>query len=347
MAKKKLQIFISSTYTDLIEERQAAVEAILGSKHITAGMELFRAGNSSQLKTIKKWIDESDLYMLILGGRYGSIEPDSGKSYTHIEYEYALEKDIPVFAVILSDPFLYQKASLNSYDVFEKDNKDKYEEFKKLVGTKIIKYVDDCKDIQIAIKDSISELEEEYELVGWIRSNEGDTGQLLQQLNGTRLECDRLRSELAECKSRIVDNSTIETLASGEEKTELRYVYMDIDDSYIEDIYLESYNEISYSDSDIYTIEFSWNQIFVFVAKHIFKEGYISRYDINRILKKEIIKKNDTYRQVIVSEDDIIRILVQLEMLDLIVKNNSNSKLFNFTRHGQEEFQNSLIERRE
>lgn len=53
MAKKKLQIFISSTYTDLIEERQAAVEAILGSKHITAGMELFRAGNSSQLKAIK------------------------------------------------------------------------------------------------------------------------------------------------------------------------------------------------------------------------------------------------------------------------------------------------------
>ena len=76
---KKLQVFISSTYTDLIEERQAAVEAILDAGHIPAGMELFKAGNDSQLKTIYKWIDESDVYMIILGGRYGSVESKSGK----------------------------------------------------------------------------------------------------------------------------------------------------------------------------------------------------------------------------------------------------------------------------
>ena len=45
---KKLQVFVSSTYTDLIEERQAAVEAILDAGHIPAGMELFKAGNESQ-----------------------------------------------------------------------------------------------------------------------------------------------------------------------------------------------------------------------------------------------------------------------------------------------------------
>ena len=84
---KKLQVFISSTYTDLIDERQAAVEAVLDAGHIPAGMELFKAGNDTQLSTIKRWIDESDVYLLILGGRYGSIEEDSGKSYTHLEYE--------------------------------------------------------------------------------------------------------------------------------------------------------------------------------------------------------------------------------------------------------------------
>ena len=47
--KKKLQVFLSSTYTDLIDERQAAVEAILSIGHIPAGMELFKAGNESQL----------------------------------------------------------------------------------------------------------------------------------------------------------------------------------------------------------------------------------------------------------------------------------------------------------
>lgn len=78
--KRKLQVFVSSTFKDLIEERQAAVSAILRAGHIPAGMELFTTGDKSQMKTIEKWLDESDVYMVILGGRYGSIEPTSGLS---------------------------------------------------------------------------------------------------------------------------------------------------------------------------------------------------------------------------------------------------------------------------
>jgi hypothetical protein len=83
-------VFVSSTYTDLQEERQAAVEAILGASHIPAGMELFAAGDQSQMQVIQRWIDESDVFLLILGGRYGSIEPQSQKSYIHLEYDYAI-----------------------------------------------------------------------------------------------------------------------------------------------------------------------------------------------------------------------------------------------------------------
>jgi Domain of unknown function (DUF4062) len=72
--RKKLQVFVSSTFTDLIHERQAAVEAILTAGHIPAGMELFTAGDESQMEVIKQWIDESDAYLLILGGRYGKRE---------------------------------------------------------------------------------------------------------------------------------------------------------------------------------------------------------------------------------------------------------------------------------
>ena len=73
-SKTKLQIFISSTYEDMKVERQAAVEAILKAGHIPAGMELFTGGDKSQWDVIKKWIKDSDAFMLILGGRYGSIE---------------------------------------------------------------------------------------------------------------------------------------------------------------------------------------------------------------------------------------------------------------------------------
>jgi hypothetical protein len=51
--KKKLQVFISSTYKDLRDERQAAVSAILKAGHIPAGMELFTSGDESQMETIK------------------------------------------------------------------------------------------------------------------------------------------------------------------------------------------------------------------------------------------------------------------------------------------------------
>ena len=167
MVDKKLQVFISSTYLDLKDERQVAVEAILGAGHIPAGMELFKAGNNSQLTTIKKWIDQSDVYMLILGGRYGSIEENSGKSYTQVEYEYALSKNIPVFAVILSDAMLERKANFEQ-NVFETNNLDKYMHFKEHVKTKMIKEINDTKDIKIAIYESLKELEEENVFSGWI-----------------------------------------------------------------------------------------------------------------------------------------------------------------------------------
>ena len=79
--KKRYQVFICSTFTDLLSERQAAVEAILKAGRIPAGMELFTAGDQSQMDAIRKWIDESDIFMLILGARYGSIEPLSGLSF--------------------------------------------------------------------------------------------------------------------------------------------------------------------------------------------------------------------------------------------------------------------------
>lgn len=144
--EKKLQVFVSSTYQDLIEERQKAVEGILRAGHIPAGMELFTAASKSQWKVIEEWIKESDLLMLILGGRYGTIEPESGKSYTHLEYEFALEHDIPVFAIVLNDQYLANKKSKDvKLQVYEHEVEnpqiEKYKSFKELVTSKMVIFV--------------------------------------------------------------------------------------------------------------------------------------------------------------------------------------------------------------
>lgn len=72
MENKRYQIFISSTYTDLIEIRQKATEIILKTGNIPIGMEMFSADDEEQWKQIKKGIESSDYYVVIVGHRYGS-----------------------------------------------------------------------------------------------------------------------------------------------------------------------------------------------------------------------------------------------------------------------------------
>ena len=101
---KRYQVFISSTFTDLKEERKAIIESLLNAKYIPAGMEMFSASNDEQFKYIKKIIDTCDYYVLIVGARYGTINPSTGKSFTEQEYDYAIEKGIPVLAFLNSNP---------------------------------------------------------------------------------------------------------------------------------------------------------------------------------------------------------------------------------------------------
>ena len=83
---------------------------------------------------IKRWIDHSDCFMLILGGRYGSLEPKSGKSFVHLEYEYALKKRKPFFALVIHRDALEQKAKQKGlHAVDERDNPNLYKDFQKLV----------------------------------------------------------------------------------------------------------------------------------------------------------------------------------------------------------------------
>lgn len=169
--KKRYQIFISSTYSDLKLERQAAVEAILKAGHIPAGMELFSAGEETQLDIVKRWIDESDIYLLILGGRYGSIEEKTQHSYTEIEYDYAVGLRKPYFAVVMSDAAVEEKVKKEGLGIVERENTRKYEDFKKKVLSKISTIVEDKKDVQLAILQSIMTIEDRFNLDGWIRAS--------------------------------------------------------------------------------------------------------------------------------------------------------------------------------
>ena len=93
--KKRYQVFVSSTYEDLVDERKHTMQALLETKCIPAGMELFPAASDDQWTLIKRVIDDCDYYIVIVAGKYGSCGKD-GKSYTEMEFDYALASGIPV-----------------------------------------------------------------------------------------------------------------------------------------------------------------------------------------------------------------------------------------------------------
>lgn len=251
-----LQVFVSSTYEDLKEERQAAVEAILSSGHIPAGMELFAAGDESQMTVIRRWIDESDVFLLILGGRYGSLEPESGKSYIHLEYEYALEQAKPLFAVVTTEACLEEKSREVGLRVVEREHQAKLSGFRSLVTSKMVRFWDDPKDIKLAVHEKLNELLRDKDLVGWIPGTETvDTAPLAAEIA-------RLGKENADLRGKLERASKFTETYNGLTFDEMYKLLLNIDlsNDFSQGLHSASLNKISqaFGDEHIGLIHLLW-----------------------------------------------------------------------------------------
>lgn len=203
--KKKLQVFVSSTFTDLKEERQAAVSAILKAGHIPAGMELFTAGDQSQMDTIKRWIDESDVYMLILGGRYGSVEPSTGLSYTELEYDYAVSQSKPFFAVVIADNALEKRVREVGRSVLELQHPDALNRFRIKALSSMSSFYEDNKDIKLCVHETLADFALNRALKGWVSADEvPDTKPLIDEIAKLSEEKEKLKSELEATKALLL-----------------------------------------------------------------------------------------------------------------------------------------------
>jgi hypothetical protein len=142
-------------------------------------MELFTAGDQSQMVVSKRWIDESDVFLLILGGRYGSIERTSGKSYIQLEYEYAQERGKPFFAVVAEKERVKERGA----DALEMENPQQLKSFRADVLTKLVKFWHDPRDIKLAILETLADFARRDELVGWIPGDQAvNTGALAEEI---------------------------------------------------------------------------------------------------------------------------------------------------------------------
>ena len=78
------------------------LQAILEMQAFPAGMELFPSANDEQWEFIKREIESSDYYIVIVAGKYGSLAAD-GVSFTEKEYNFAIESGKPVMGFLFHD----------------------------------------------------------------------------------------------------------------------------------------------------------------------------------------------------------------------------------------------------
>ena len=161
---RKYQVFISSTYEDLKDERRAIMEALIKLKHIPTGMESFNAADEEQWSVIKRTIDECDYYVLILSDRYGSTDKD-GIGFTEKEYDYAISQNKPVISFVRSNSAI-QTLKLTDR---ETRNKVKLKKFKNKISGKLYKYWDNKEDLSVNFLLSFEELQRIRPQAGWIR----------------------------------------------------------------------------------------------------------------------------------------------------------------------------------
>lgn len=127
--EKKRTVFISSTFEDLTAERRKIWELLASYDVNVRGMERFGARKASALETCIAEVEQSDIYIGIISFRLGSIEPNTGKSYTQLEYEKALETNKDIWFYIRDDK--NSKISPQFIDYGEKH--EKLQSFKSII----------------------------------------------------------------------------------------------------------------------------------------------------------------------------------------------------------------------
>jgi hypothetical protein len=216
---KRYQVFVSSTFEDLQEQRREVMQALLSLDCIPTGMELFPAADEESWELIKRFIAGCDYYVVIIGGRYGSRGP-TGKSYTELEYDYAVEVGLPVLAFLHKEPGNIPANKTESTD----EGKAALKAFReKIEAAKHTNYWRVAEGLSRSVAISMSQLMKIKPRVGWVRANEAPYESAAQEILSLKKKIEDLNARIAE--SAMAMPAGAEELAQGDETISLHFRY--------------------------------------------------------------------------------------------------------------------------
>lgn len=131
-----------------------------------------------------------DYYVLILGKRYGSVNEKTGISYTEMEYNYAIDKGIPVLVFALDDSVELDDEKVEKDDI----KRGKLAEFKsRAMGNRLASIWRDQSDLMGKVAISIMQAKNEIKRPGWHRGNDEEKERLQKEIEYLRKENEELK----------------------------------------------------------------------------------------------------------------------------------------------------------
>lgn len=309
---RRYQVFVSSTYTDLYEERSEAIQALLELDCMPAGMELFPASNEQQWSWIRRIIDEFDYYLVIVGGRYGSVHPEKQISYTEMEYRYALDTGKPTLAFLHHDPGLLPQCKCEE----TLEGKERLLAFRALCEKKLCKYWEGSADLAAKVSRSLTQLMKHEPRAGWVRAD---------RINESHeLEAMKLREENRTLKDKILSLSHrgSHELAGDDDIFTVRFL-VEVKSARLN----KSGGKYWVNSEDVWSsIELSWNQIYygVVPALTTSRRENVAVQCLNDIIRGAVreadlgLREGNKIERIRLSGQTLNQIRMQLLALDLI-----------------------------
>ncbi|MBF9152710.1 DUF4062 domain-containing protein [Novosphingobium jiangmenense] len=210
---------------------------------------LFPAADTEQLEYIKKVIDECDYYILIMGGRYGSLD-EEGVSFTEREYDYAVDTGKVVLA--------FPHGDLTSLPISKSDTGDRMQrnltDFRTKVMTgRLVREWSTREQLESLVVKAIVRATADYPAVGWVRGDTAASETLLQQINDLRNDNESLKDKLNRALN--ANKPSLTNLAGFNDVVRLNF-------------YRKPYRGGQQIREDK-SFSFSWSMIFVAVAVNI------------------------------------------------------------------------------
>jgi hypothetical protein len=164
-SEKIYKVFVSSTYEDLREERAAVQKGLLLLGCLPVGMELFPAADEETWSFIKSQIDDSDYYVVVVAGRYGS-EATDGISFTEKEYDYAISQKKPTIGFVHAEPGAIAASKT------EKKARAKLKRFIAKIRTRPVRQFRSPHELALEVTTSFVQLIRDRPAVGYVRTDQ-------------------------------------------------------------------------------------------------------------------------------------------------------------------------------